>query len=320
MLPLYRAVHRHRFSFLSLPGVVSFGHGVKIIRGRYTGIPSLLLGVKKKLPLHAIPRDELIPRFIDSLPTDVIEIGTVSLLGYALPGPGDAMDTGVEFRKKKLRPARPGVSAGHYEVTAGTLGAVVRGQFPDGIAILSNNHIFANSTDGRDGRAFIGDPILQPGPYDGGGPDDIIARLHSYSPLIPERKDGKGPLNAIDAAIAVPVNPEVVASPVLGLGPVRQTAPARPGMIAHKSGRSSGVTRGTVFSVDTTVRAEGDGKNYIFEDQIGLSAKSEPGDSGSLVVSQYGKAVGLLFAGSEKRFFASPIDRVLEFFGVTLYS
>lgn len=318
MLSFFNAVYRHRFSFLSLPGVLSFGHGIKIRRGRYTGVPSLLLGVKKKLPTHIIPRDELIPRFIDSLPTDVIEIGTVRLLGYALPKPGSP-DAEADFRKKKIRPARPGVSTGHYEVSAGTLGAVVRGQFPDGIAILSNNHIFANSTDGHDGLCRPGDPILQPGPYDGGGPDDIIARLHSYSPLISERKDGKGPLNRIDAALAVPVDPSAVASPVLGLGPVRGTTSARPVMITFKSGRSSGVTRGEVFSIGTTVRAEGEGKNYIFEDQIGLTNKSEPGDSGSLVVSQYGRAVGLLFAGSEKRTFANPIGRVLEYFGVSLY-
>ncbi|MCL6610002.1 MAG: S1 family peptidase [Peptococcaceae bacterium] len=312
------AVKRHRFSFLSLPEVVFFGVGIKITKGFFTGIPSLLLGVKKKLPVRTIPRDRLIPRFIDGLPTDVIQAGRVQLLGYALPVPDDPPGGQIDLRKKRVRPAQPGVSIGHFAVTAGTLGALVKGDFPGGTAILSNNHILANGTDGSDGLSRPGDPVLQPGSSDNGGPNDIIARLHSYSPIIPEKKGSQLRLNTVDAALAVPIEPGLVASPVLGLGRVVRTSPAWPGMPVFKSGRSSGITWGRVLTTGTTIRVESNDKTYVFEDQIGLSSKSIPGDSGSLVVNRFGRAVGLLFAGSAQISFANPIGRVLEYFGVTL--
>jgi len=83
----------------------------------------------------------------------------------------------------RLRPARPGGSIGHHRITAGTFGAVVYyGQRREPV-LLSNNHVLANSTNGRDGRARRGDPILQPGPYDGGQPQDAIAHLLKYIPV-----------------------------------------------------------------------------------------------------------------------------------------
>lgn len=319
MQPFFRAVQNHRFPFLSMPGVVSMGLGFKSTRGFFTGIPSLIFGVKKKLPPYFIPKDQLLPRTIDSLPTDVIQVGSISLLGMAMPIPANPPGAPSSFRKTKVRPAQPGVSIGHYKSSTGTFGALVSGDFQDGIAILSNNHILANGTSGHDGLARAGDAILQPGPYDEGGANDVIARLHSYSPLVTEKKGGSGQLNRIDAALAVPVERGLVTGSILGLGPVRSTETAKPGTQIFKSGRSSGVTRGPVFTVGTTIRVESEDKIYIFEDQMGIISRSEPGDSGSLVVSQHGKAVGLLFAGSGKYSFANPINSVLEFFNVTLY-
>ncbi|MCL6476907.1 MAG: S1 family peptidase [Peptococcaceae bacterium] len=313
-----QAIGRHRFSLLSLPGVVSIGVGIKTTRGINTGVPSLVVGVEKKLPLRDLSKDQIIPRHIDRLPTDVVQVGRVKMLGYALPNPQEPPWEKAEPRKKRVRPAQPGVSIGHYKVSAGTFGAVVRGDFPGGIAILSNNHILANSTDGHDDRARIGDPILQPGPYDNGSAGDVIARLHSFSPIIPEGKSGQKHLNSIDAAIAVPVEKDVINSEILGLGSVKGTAPAFPGMPVMKSGRSSGVTRGVVTTVGTTLRVENNDQMYVFSDQIGTTAQSQPGDSGSLFLNQSGRAVGLLFAGSEEQSFANPINPVLKYFGVSL--
>lgn len=314
-----KAISRHRFDFLSLPGVVSIGMGHKASRNINTGIPSLVIGVKKKLPESLVPRGQLIPRTLDRLPTDVIETGRIKLLGYAIPQPQQPPGEKSELRKTKTRPARPGVSIGHYSTTAGTFGALVKGNFPGGMAILGNNHILANGTDGRDGLSAIGDAVLQPGPYDDGSPKDIIARLHAFSPMLPADKNGKGPLNMVDAALAVPLEPGLVSWNILGLGRVTQTAPAFPGMYVFKSGRTTGVTSGPVVSTGNTVKVESDKKTYIYEEQIGFNAESGGGDSGSLVVDRYGRAVGLLFAGSDNTTFANPIRMVLRYFGAKLY-
>jgi len=94
--------------------------------------------------------------------------------------------------KTKQRPLLPGISVGHIEVTAGTLGCFVTRSDSSGKAmILSNNHVLANEN-----NAKKGDLIIQPGRVDRGQqPRDAVGRLFRFVRL---KKRG----NAIDAAIA----------------------------------------------------------------------------------------------------------------------
>jgi len=92
----------------------------------------------------------------------------------------------------KARPAPLGFSVGHPAITAGSIGARVK----DGsgnVYVLSNNHVLANGND-----AQIGDPIYQPGPYDGGTAADQIATLSAFQPI----DFSLSGVNTIDAAIA----------------------------------------------------------------------------------------------------------------------
>ncbi|MDT7864854.1 MAG: hypothetical protein RQ922_03120 [Thermoproteota archaeon] len=71
------------------------------------------------------------------------------------------------------RPVPHGYRIGHISITAGALGCLVRDRVTKEILILSNNHVMANFN-----NASIGEPIVQPGPYDGGKhPADTIATL-----------------------------------------------------------------------------------------------------------------------------------------------
>ena len=81
------------------------------------------------------------------------------------PPPGD-IKTDID-RTKYIRPAPGGVSIGHKDITAGTLGMLVQDKETGEILILSNNHILANSNDAK-----IGDRIMQPGPHDLENGDD----------------------------------------------------------------------------------------------------------------------------------------------------
>ena len=58
--------------------------------------------------------------------------------------------------------AAPGGSVGHFEITAGTIGAIARDKKTGRDVILSNNHVLANEN-----AAKIGDAILQAGVIDG---------------------------------------------------------------------------------------------------------------------------------------------------------
>ncbi len=176
--------------------VVGVGYGAKVTAGAgFSDGPALRVYVRAKVPAVALPQAEAVPREVNGLPTDVLQVGDVTAL---------------------TRPTLCGVSVGHYAVTAGTLGCLVERRGPEEDEdryILSNNHVLANSNEGK-----VGDPILEPGPIDGGGPDDPIAELIDFEPI-----DFSGP-NAMDAAIARLLDRDDVEPEILDIGRVQQPA------------------------------------------------------------------------------------------------
>ncbi len=334
MVPASRALRRHRNRLLHLDQVVGVGLGRKEVGGTPSEELALCVLVRQKLPRHRLAAASIVPQRLDGWPTDVIEVGALTMLAE---------------RTNRQRPAHPGVSIGHYRVTAGTLGAIVRDRRSGGPLILSNNHVLANITDGRDGRAARGDPVLQPGHYDGGTESDVIGRLERFvslyreadAPVCPiaraaERWGNRwlarlapgyefrlvrrtGRENQADAAVAAPTNSGDVAPEILGIGPVRGLRQPELGLNVMKSGRTSGVTRGVVRLVEATVRVMmGEVGSAVFNQQLITTPMAEPGDSGSLVLTEAAEAVGLLSAGSDLATVAAPIHVVSDLLEVDL--
>jgi hypothetical protein len=250
-------------------------------------------------------------------------------------------------RTERVRPAPGGVSLGHYKITAGTLGCVVRDRSTNLRLILSNNHVLANSND-----ATPGDAILQPGPVDGGSPaNDTIATLERFCPIdfgsepgdcslagsyaslgnaiaallgskhrLDVYRSNPQAINLVDAAVARPVNDGDVLDEILEIGTVQGTLEATLGMPLRKSGRTTGFTTGEVTLLNATISVSyGTGKTARFENQIVAGAMSQGGDSGSLVVHGTElKAVGLLFAGSNQSTIINPIQAVLDCLQVSI--
>jgi len=327
-------VHRWRDRVLGLPNVVGCGWGEKRVRGRKTGQQGMVVLVRRKLPAHALAERERVPSVLGERPTDVVEVGDLRLLTAPLP----------DLRTVRTRPAPPGVSIGHVRTTAGTFGAVVRDAATGERLILSNNHVLANQTDGRDGRAAAGDAVLQPGPYDGGNTaQDVVGHLLRFVPVRPVAAPPGCPIarhverafnaalrlvapgyrmqlwreepadNLVDAAVARPVSDGAITEAILGIGPVKGVAEAEPGMIVRKSGRTTGVTTGEVTAVGATVTVGlGGGTVARFSDQVVASPMGKPGDSGSLVLDAANRAVALLFAGSDQATLCNRIQNVLE--------
>lgn len=350
-----RSLERHRDQLLRLPNVVGVGVGYKETGGQVTGQLSIAVLVERKLPMAQLAPRHVVPRAVDDVVTDVIETGKIRALGAGTPGDSnagtlrnevDGDPAGAGGRRwnpvSRLRPAMPGCSIAHYRVTAGTFGAVVRerrggsrggsgsgsdsgsdsdsgsgiGSSGSGLAlILSNNHVLANSTTGRDRRARRGDPVLQPGPHDGGKAEkDVIATLWRYIPI------SKRKINLVDAALARPVAPGLIRPEILGLGKVVGTREAVLGMEVRKSGRTTGLTSGVVRVLQATVKVEyGFARPVSFAGQIVTTAMSAGGDSGSLVLDRQNRAVGLLFAGSDLTTIMAPINTVLELLEVELW-
>jgi hypothetical protein len=309
------------------PHVQAIGEGVRTTWGKTTGEGCTVVSVEKKLPLRMLAPENKLPASVD-----VIESGIIR----ALPMSADDVYTG------RYRPSPGGVSIGHKDISAGTLGCWVNHEGSK--VILSNNHVLANSND-----AQIGDLIIQPGPHDGGDINDAIASLSEFIPIhfLGEDTDcgfskavalsfnkisslfGRktrmraivphADSNLVDAAIAMPLSTQYIDDIVLEIGKIEGTI-LDPflSMPIQKVGRTTGLTSGEIIQTDVVVQVSyGNGKIAIFQDQLMGPNMSAGGDSGSLVVSD-NKAVGLLFAGSDTSTILSPIEHVLNALNITI--
>jgi len=313
---------------MSFDNVIAVGSGNKTVQGVNTRKKSVICSVAKKVPEGLLSADQLIPRSINGLMTDIIEIGVIKTLALT----------------DKHRPAFGGVSIGHKDITAGTLGCLVRRE--DKYYILSNNHVLANSNAGE-----IGDAILQPGPHDGGKvATDTITTLADFVPI--EFTEGEtscdiasliewllnlfGGLtkrshrfrsykiqasdNYVDAAIAGPVilDQDVIKN-IADIGEITGKATANVDDKVQKTGRTTGWKQDVISQTDVTVNVQyGEGKIATFKDQLMAGPMSAGGDSGSAVLNMNNEIVGLLFAGSETVTIINNIDHVFTDLDVSL--
>lgn len=300
------AQSRHTAALLRIPGVVGTAVGL---------LPNGTPGVRILLARSDVRG---LPSALDGVPVAVQVTGQF----VALSDP-----------TTRQRPAPMGYSVGHPAITAGSIGArVVDGA--GNVYVLSNNHVLANSND-----AAIGDPALQPGPFDGGTTaNDQIGTLFAFQQI-----DFSGGSNTIDAAIA--------RSSAANLGNATPTddgygAPSAAiwgdadhnglfddktallGLNVEKYGRTTKLTHGQITGINATVTVCYEVffgfclKAATFTDQLVIEPGgfSGGGDSGSLIVSDDGNKspVGLLFAGSSTQTIANRIDLVLNRFGVSI--
>lgn len=270
-----------------------------------------------------------LPEHVDGVPVVMIQSGPIVALQEAQDrgeldprkrcssppcnSGGGGGDNGSFDPTNRHRPAPNGVSLGHPDITAGTLGALVTKGGKT--YILSNNHVIANENSPSGKFA-----IYQPGPFDGGTAADRIATLTAWKAIVFSTSAN----NVIDAAIAEVDNSSFVSGVAPTYAPRSSTIPAAVGMRVMKYGRTTGHTKGRVQGVNATVNVGYDSGVARFVGQIiiGGGGFSSGGDSGSLIVVEKGgnarRPVALLFAGGGGTTIANPIDAVLNEFGVTI--
>jgi hypothetical protein len=278
-----------------------FAITMKRVAGKKTNQPAIVFYVNRKMSLRNLPVQNRIPQQIN-IPWEFAEDGVLEVITDVQAVRFEA----YEFTTRQ-RPCPGGFSIGHIDITAGTLGCLVRDKLnPEVPVILSNNHVLANSNEGT-----AGDPILQPGSADGGTfPDDQIATLTRYKHIQFEA----GVYNLIDAAIATPLAPweEYVVHSIQDVGDdipteTRNITIDDLGAYVHKSGRTTQHTTGYIEAVNFTGGVKyGLFQVAYFTNQIVIEqAFDQPdisagGDSGSAVLDDENRLIGLLFAGSER--------------------
>jgi len=212
-------------------------------------------------------------------------------------------------------------------ISAGTAGMRVYALANPNIKlILSNNHVLGSTGPSLcPDTADVWPPpltlVVQPGTLDigtdpGNDPFYVTGGVVKTIPI----KFGLLKTNLVDAAVAL-TTPDLASTDILGIGqPTPELATASVGMNIVKSGRTTGVTTGTVTAVNATVLV-----NYgvgcgtaVFTNQIMTSADlGDSGDSGSVVLeSSTLRPVGLYFAGSALQGIMNPILQVYKSLGV----
>lgn len=295
---------------LKKTNVIGFGEGYKIIGGTPTKRKCLQVYVTKKCLEKKLKKDDIIPKEINGIITDVIELGEVK---------AQILD-----HKNRKRPVVPGISGAHIQITAGTVGPVV---YKEGIFIgdteisffgrniewlkanvphiiskkyfwLTNAHVGA-----LEGLGKYGDVFVQPGPYDGGL--EAVGTLYSFATL----KD----FASIDACLIKPISNTLINNEILGIGKPSGAASPAVGMDVRKSGRTTGVTKGKITATGVTILVSFErlGNIYI-KDCIIMSPMSKGGDSGSPIVDKDNNVVGLIFAGTASVSIGCDINNILK--------
>lgn len=302
------------------PNVTGTAVGPKQVKGQgMTDELSLIVYVSEKVEESSLGNEEVIPKEVTidgvTYKTDVQGIGETVLAAAIQAGArveddqsDDAELSSVPMslsRTDKWRPASAGISVGHPDITAGTLGSPPLLTESGEMVFLTNSHVAAAS-----GQASVGDEILQPGVADGGESDDAIGTLLEFSSFSTTED------NTTDSAL-VEIRPDHLEEDVFELrGDLRGWEDAEIGRSYTKSGRTTGVTRGRCTARGANVQIGG--SRFVGIDVF--EPMNTGGDSGSLIVRESGDelyGVSLLFASSRiigtdivTRTFAIPMEAV----------
>lgn len=240
-------------------------------------------------------------KFADSLGFEGVEIERLHA--------GRAIATG--------RPTAGGESLGHCNGDTGTFGCPVKDA--SGVQyLLSCNHVIAAMNSGKKGS----DEIWQPGAIDGGNSASRIGVLHDYAYITTGGASG----NRIDAALCKPDRPADVSPAIKGIGALTGVQSPTLGATVRKSGAKTALTTGKIRMRNLSILVDyPGGVQALFDGQLGIISTSSgnfstQGDSGSVVVDDQLRAVGLIISALSgvDLTIASPMTDVLTYFNVSI--
>jgi hypothetical protein len=321
---------RERLS--ALPGVVHVTVGLKETGGAPTSEFAVKVYVGEKRPAADLPADQVVPARVEDVPTDVCRVPTAS--PYTTVVGGMPITNGYTIL----------TSPGHTRMEGGTLGFVARRNDKDHTPVM----LGCAHTMGKYG-AKKGDLIFQPQP----GPDDQIHDSDTFPRKPRTSSNSVGTIvdiketSTVDCAIAevdtchssccncgTEFDHVVKGLNVNGSDALTGVTAAVPNMLVFKVGISTGRTAGRIVTPSLTVMVnQDDGTQKAFQQQMQIVSVDlgkrfgDHGDSGSLIVDDQGRAVGLLMGGEPQPpgqdvslapTFANQIGLVMTELGITL--
>ncbi|MBY0310798.1 MAG: hypothetical protein K2W85_01890 [Phycisphaerales bacterium] len=297
-------------------------HGVGIGRGEERGELAIVLLTRPTL--RSRDADQIRSRAEKESKQQVVVRPTAEFVAQPASSAEADASAAMSTARNPTGPVMLGDSCGHANLGgSGTLGTLA--WMDDGtLVVLSNQHVFCDSKL----NANVGDPILSPGPGDGGtSTRSVIASFERHGSLSFKSKV----VNEVDAACAS-IDVHALGNDVRSLGPVRGTIEkAWTDLLVAKHGRTTGHTEGRVAVDSTTARIRYPKgvieltNIFLVESTISDQPFGARGDSGSVIPSRQQPTAGrnlpsgLLFAVNDRGdAFACQMDRVCASLKVTL--
>lgn len=269
-----KARERYHATAMRIPGVHGTSVGLKHVDGELTREFAIVIHLTKKRPAKDVPPNERIPKEIDGFPTDVIETDQPE------PCAGD---------NNKLRPVLGGAQlaiASHY----GTLGCIVKDSSGPTYYALSNQHVLTT----------VNAHVFQP-------KNESCDKIgETKRAVLSPRVDGA--ICSLDSH-GVTWTAQII--DLNGVTGSRTVTWADLPLAVKKRGRTTLLTTGRITNINYSgVRTDG----WVFQEQQYIQSNGgnfdEPGDSGSALVDNDVKVVGLVWGMSGSNGVASPIDFV----------
>jgi len=307
---LYQLFCEARTALAKYSGVVGVGIGYKERQGLATRETAFRVYVREKKPARLVASEQRIPLSWGGMPTDVIAASSATSMSSACED------------KNKYSTLIGGITVGSQRTPGliGTLGflATVNGETgPNNIVLVSNAHVLNNGM--LPENQVVGDVVYQP---------DLTSSNNTLNNPVGKiiKSPAKGDFNAggtfyVDAAAArldisissccscncgVSFANEIRGLNVNSSNAIVDVGVAKQGDIVYKVGRETGRTVGKVVSVNYTKSAGGAGSitNAIEVAPLGPNCNGEmkfsgEGDSGSALINDQGKLVGLHFSHSD---------------------
>lgn len=196
----------------------------------------------------------------------------------------------------------------------GTLGCFIK-TLGDKVGFLSTSHSIGLSRfENKDIVTWTENDITKT--------PNIIGQVYSYTPIVYKHEIGKPTINEIDAAIVL-LSPSKSYRTNIKFQSnsfnYRGTGNPSPGQKVFKKGARTGLTFGKITSVFCLIEVIYDANRVAIFDNVfevtGSTGKfSDAGDSGAMVFSDDGRALGIILAGDNFRTIVCPIKPILERF------
>ena len=284
-----RARRIHAEALLKIPNVCLVYTGTKIKAGVDTGKPAVVVGVERKLKAVALQQLKipLVPAKIGRVSTDVIETRRLK----APPQTGVKRIKSPSEHQAKFRPKVPGgVSAIEWCSSACTTTCWVWSKSL-GEPVLHQNFHCARLRGCKDGY------ITQPSPYDAGVPPrDNIAQFIA----------GDISNETTDSAISRALDTSYATKEIFKLGRYKGYGVPKIGDKVIKSGRTSGVTTGTIQGIDGVADIDYGDYGIIRKSDLIVTTKMLDGGDSSSPLKRVGSdgnpeppLMGQGFAGSD---------------------